>query len=182
MPEVDLYGTASYNDRPALAASGASGANLVATQWGTFNLTPGPNDKLIGPYYGTGPGQFTTNLRVSKTFGFGKKPERSSSGQFGGGPGGPGGGRGGPGGGLGPRGLGGGGMGGGFFGGGAPTNSRYSLTFSVNARNVFNNVNLSAPYGGLGTTLFGRSNSLMGGFWSSAAANRRIDLQASFNF
>jgi len=181
MPYVDLYGTANYNDRPALAPSGASGANIVATQWGTFNLAPGANDKLIGPYYGTGPGQFTTNLRVSKTFGFGKKPERAGSGSFGG-PGGPGGGgRGGPGGGLGPRGLGGGG-GGGFFGGGAPSNARYTLTFSANARNVFNNVNLSPPYGGLGTTLFGRSNSLMGGFWSSAAANRRIDLQAAFNF
>jgi hypothetical protein len=183
MPGADLYGTDVYNDRPALASPGTSGENIVATRWGNFNLTPGPNDKLIGPYYGIGPGQFTTNLRVSKTFGFGKKPERSSGGQFGGGPGGPGGGgRGGPGGGLGPRGLGGGGGGPGFFGGGAPSNSRYSLTFSANARNVFNNVNLSAPYGGLGTTFFGRSNSLMGGFWSSAAANRRIDLQASFNF
>jgi hypothetical protein len=182
-PGIDLFGTASLNDRPALASPGTTGENIVATKWGTFNTAPGPNDKLIGPYYGTGPGQFATNLRVSKTFGFGKKPERSSGGQFGGGPGGPGGGgRGGPGGGLGPRGLGGGGGGGGFFGGGAPTNSRYSLTFSVNARNVFNNVNLSPPTGALGTTLFGRSNSLMGGFWSSAAANRRIDLQAAFNF
>ena len=180
MPFVDLYGTANYNDRPALAASGASGANIVATQCGTFNTAPGPNEKLIGPYYGTGPGQFTTNLRVSKTFGFGKKPERAGSGSFGG-PGGPGGGRG-PGGGLGGRGLGGGGGMGGFFGGGAPSNARYTLTFSVNARNVFNNVNLSAPYGGIGTSYFGRSNSLMGGFWSSAAANRRIDLQAAFNF
>ncbi len=180
-PMIDLFGTASYNDRPALVSPGAKGENIVATRWGNFNTVPGPNDKLIGPNFGTGPGQFTTNLRVSKTFGFGKKPESASSGSFGG-PGGRGGGRGGPGGGLGPRGLGGGGMGGGFFGAGAPTNSRYSLTFSVNARNVFNNVNLSAPTGALGTTLFGRSNSLMGGFWSSAAANRRIDLQAAFNF
>ena len=73
-------------------------------------------------------------------------------------------------------------MGGGFFGGGAASNARYTLTFSANARNLFNNVNYSAPYGALGTNYFGRSNSLMGGFWSSNAANRRIDLQASFNF
>jgi len=179
IPGIDLYGTDNYNDRPALTSPGAG----YSTRWGTFNTSPGATDKLIGPYYGTGPGQFTTNLRVSKTFGFGKKPERAGSGSFGG-PGGPGGGgRGGPGGGLGPRGLGGGGgMGGGFFGGGAPSNARYTLTFSVNARNVFNNVNFSAPYGALGTNYFGRSNSLMGGFWSSAAANRRIDLQAAFNF
>jgi hypothetical protein len=75
-----------------------------------------------------------------------------------------------------------GGGGGGFFGPGMPSNSKYSLTFSVNARNLFNTVNLSAPYGGLGTTYFGRSNSLVGGFFSSAAANRRIDLQVAFNF
>ena len=182
-PPLDLFGTALYNIRPSLASSTDSGSNIFVTRWGTFNAAPGPSDKLIAPNYGTGPGQFTTNLRLSKTFGFGKKPERSSSGTFGGGPGGPGGGgRGGPGGGLGPRGLGGGGMGGGFFGGGGPSNARYTLTFSVNARNVFNNVNYAPPYGGLGTTYFGRSNSLMGGFWSSAAANRRIDLQASFNY
>jgi hypothetical protein len=180
----DLYGTANFNDRPALASPGASGSNIVATRWGTFNTTPGPGQAVIPPNYGIGPGQFSANLRISKTFGFGKKPE-SSRGGFAGGPGGPGGGggRGGYGGGLGGRGLSGGGGGGGFFGpGGSATNARYSLTFSVNARNVFNNVNLSPPYGALNTTFFGRSNSLIGGFFSSAAANRRIDLQAAFNF
>jgi hypothetical protein len=187
IPGVDMYGTSNFNDRPALASSGESGSNIYATKWGTFNAAPGPNDKLIGPNYGTGPGQFTTNLRIAKTFGFGKKPERASSSASGGGAGGPGGpggpgggGRGGPGGGM--RGGFGGGGGGGFFGPGMPSNSKYSLTFSANARNVFNTVNLSAPYGGLGTTYFGRSNSLMGGFFSSAAANRRIDLQVMFNF
>ena len=73
-------------------------------------------------------------------------------------------------------------MGGGFFGGGASSNARYTLTFSANARNVFNNVNYAPPGGVLDTPYFGRSNALMGGFWSSAAANRRVDLQASFNF
>jgi hypothetical protein len=189
IPYVDMYGTANFNDRPALVSAVTSESNscvsgICATKWGTFNTSPGPNDKIIGPNYGTGPGQFTTNLRVSKTFGFGKKPERagSNSGAGGGpgGPGGPGGGRGGPGGGM--RGGFGGGGGGGFFGPGMAANSRYSLTFSVNARNLFNQVNLSAPYGGLGTTYFGRSNSLVGGFFSSAAANRRIDLQVAFNF
>jgi len=185
---VDLYGTANYfNDRPALASSGESGSNIFNTRWGTFNAAPGPNDKMIGPNYGTGPGQFTANLRVAKTFGFGKKPEgpgssRAQGGGPGGGPGG--GGRGGGGGygpGLGGRGLGGGGGAGGLFGPGS-TNARYSLTISANARNVFNNVNLSPPYGVLGTNYFGRSNSLVGGFFSSAAANRRIDFQVMFNF
>jgi hypothetical protein len=91
-----------------------------------------------------------------------------------------GGGRGGPGGGLGPRGLGGGG--GGAFFGPPTTNARYSLTFSANARNVFNNVNLGTPTGVLTSPIFGRSNSLVGGFFSSPAANRRVDLQVMFNF
>jgi hypothetical protein len=61
-------------------------------------------------------------------------------------------------------------------------NARYSLTFSVNARNVFNNVNLATPIGVVGSPLFGRSNGLIGGFFSSPAANRRVDLQVTFNF
>jgi hypothetical protein len=174
--KVDLYGTANYNDRPTLASPGASGSNIVVTRWGTFNTVPGPNSAIIGPNFGTGPGQFTANLRLSKTFGLGKKTEGSSRGQ-GGGPGG----RGGYGGGLGGRGLGGGGGGGGMFGP-ASTNTRYTLTFSANARNIFNNVNLANPYGVLNTTSFGVSNALVGGFFSSAAANRRVDFQVAFNF
>jgi hypothetical protein len=49
-------------------------------------------------------------------------------------------------------------------------------------RNVFNNVNLAAPVGVLESPLFGKSNALAGGFFSSPASNRSIDLQVSFNF
>jgi hypothetical protein len=59
---------------------------------------------------------------------------------------------------------------------------RYSLTFSAMAHNVFNHVNLAAPVGVLESPLFGQSTALAGGFFSSAAANRSIDLQASFSF
>jgi hypothetical protein len=50
------------------------------------------------------------------------------------------------------------------------------------SRNVFNHVNLAAPVGVLDSPKFGQSNSLAGGFFSSAASNRSIDLQVSFNF
>jgi hypothetical protein len=176
----DLYGTSVFNGRPALASPGASGSNILATRWGTFNTVPASGDTIIPPNYGTGPGQFTTNLRLSKVFGLGKKLEGPGSSRGSGGGPGMGGGRGGYGGGLGGRGLGGGG-GGGMFGS-ASTNTRYSLTFSANARNIFNNVNLSSPIGVIGSPLFGHSNGLVGGFFSSAAANRRIDLQVAFNF
>ena len=179
----DEYGTGIFNARPAFAAAGASGPNIVATRWGTLDTTPSSGEAIIPPNYATGPGQFTTNLRLSKTFGFGKKPEGSgSSSGPGGGPRGMGGGRGGYGGGLGGRGLSGGGGGGGLFGPPSAVNARYSLTFSVNARNVFNNVNLATPIGVVGSPLFGRSNGLIGGFFSSPAANRRVDLQVTFNF
>ena len=85
----------------------------------------------------------------------------------------------------GPRGPGGGGRGGpgGFGGFGGTSNRRYSLTLSVNARNVLNNVNRATPIGTLSSRqLFGQSNGLAGGPFSSGAANRKVELQASFSF
>ena len=69
-----------------------------------------------------------------------------------------------------------------MFGGGAATNRRYNLTLSVNARNVLNNVNPGTPIGVITSPDFGRSVSLAGGAFSSAAANRKIELQAAFSF
>jgi hypothetical protein len=59
---------------------------------------------------------------------------------------------------------------------------KYSLTFAAMARNIFNNVNLAQPVGVLESPLFGKSNALAGGFFSSPASNRSIDLQLTFNF
>jgi hypothetical protein len=98
-----------------------------------------------------------------------------------GGPGGPGGGRGGfPGGGLGGRGLSGGG--GNPFGSAGSTNHRYSLTFSISARNLLNSLNPGPPVGNLSSPFFGQSISIGGGPFSSASANRRVDLQVMFSF
>ena len=62
------------------------------------------------------------------------------------------------------------------------TSRRYGLTFGVSARNVFNNVNLATPIGNLSSPLFGESNGLSSGPYSSNTANRRIDLQVTFSF
>jgi hypothetical protein len=60
---------------------------------------------------------------------------------------------------------------------------RYNLTMGVGVRNVFNNVNVSNPNAVLGSPLFNQSNSLQGGpFSQGSSANRRIELQATFNF
>jgi hypothetical protein len=83
--------------------------------------------------------------------------------------------------------MGGGGPRGPLFGGGPagmPTGSdrRYSLTFGVNARNIFNKVNFANPSGILGSPFFDTPNQLQSGPFSNSAANRRIDLQVTFSF
>jgi Carboxypeptidase regulatory-like domain len=174
----DLNGDSIFNDRPAFNTGFGPGSPVEKA---VFNPNPAYGEPLIPINYGPGPGMFSLNLRLAKTFGFGEKKGAASGGGFG--PGGPGGGGGGRGpGGLAGRGLSGGGGMGGMFGG-APSNSRYNLEFSVNARNVFNIVNLGPPIGSLSSPLFGQSNSLAGGgFGAGTGANRRIDLQVRFSF
>jgi len=187
----DLIGTAHFNQRPVFA-NGATGPNIVTIPGlGSFNTVPPEGATPIPVDFLTGPTHFTFNLRLSKTFGFGK--ESASSGGQGGPRGGGGGGHGGRGAG-GPFGGGGGGGGGGIFGGpGAGTNHRYNVTFSVNARNVFNYVNAGTPGGVLNppttdvpqaspSPFFGRSNQLAVGPFSGNGASRLIYLQASFSF
>jgi hypothetical protein len=179
----DLYGDAQFNARPSAAACGTNTANVVQTKYGCFNLTPAPGEALIPINDATGDSRFSLNLRLSKTFAFGKKKEATNTGATGpGGVGtfgrGPGGGGGGRGGGFGGRGGGPGGPGG-FD---APSNRRYGLTFAVSARNIFNNVNEATPIGNLSSPLFGESNGLAAGPYSSNTANRRIDLQVTFSF
>jgi hypothetical protein len=167
-----------FNDRPAFGTGCGPGApsNLVSTRLGCFNIMPEPGDILVPYDYGTSPGRFTFNLRVSKSFGFGAKKESAanaglggpSGGTFGRGPGG-GGGRG-------------GGPGGGGFGPGNPTNRKYGLTFSVSAQNLFNNVNVATPVGIVTSPIFSYANGLAGRPYSTTTANRRFDLQMLFSF
>ena len=177
---TDLYGTSILNARPSLMSAATCGsvqimsANILCTPRGTFDTFPGAGQQIIPINAYTGPSQFTMNLRVSKTFGFGTKKEAASAAT------GPGfNGTAGFGAGIGGRR--GGGRGGGFFGPGAGSD-RYSLTFSVNARNVFNIVNLVPPVGNLGSRNFGTSNSISGGAFGNDAAVRMIQLEAQFSF
>ena len=171
----DYNGDSIFNDRPTFATPGLAGQDIVVTKWGTFNLTPLPGQTVIPPYYGRGPERFSLNLRVSKTFGFGPETKGGSAG----GPGGNG-----PGGGRGPGGRGPGGFGGmgGPIGLGSATNRRYNLTFSVNARNIFNNINFAPLVGNLSSPIFGQPNAIAGGPYGSSSAPRKIELQAMFNF
>jgi hypothetical protein len=175
---IDLNGDSQYNDRPSLVSTATcptittSGAQnqIYCTPFGTFDAS-GTTGKLLPINYATGPAHFVLNLRLTKTFGFGPKA-KAANGPVGGGSGGGGGrGRGGP-----------------LFGGGPSFSSsnsdrRYNLMLGVSVRNVFNNVNVANPNSTLGSQLFGVSNALQGGpFSPSSAANRRLDLQATFSF
>jgi hypothetical protein len=198
---TDLNGDGIFNDRPAFATSTTSPENLRVTPWGNFDVDPSAGEKIIPINFGSGPGQFTLNLRASRTIQFGKKYQdtATANGPEGpGGPGGPGAGGpppGGPGGGPGGGGPGGGGPGGGGPPPGGPgggpegqrsTNQvkyRYGITFSVSARNLLNHISPGTPVGDLSSALFGKSNTLAGdGPFASGSANRRIDMDLRFSF
>lgn len=188
----DSNGDSLFLDRPAFATD-LTAPGVVQTIYGNFLTNPGPNDVLIPRNYGRGPGQFTLNLRLAKSWSFGGETERAAGGPGGdlhmgppreggmrggpgGGPGGGGGMRGGPGGG-GPRML--------FGGGGGGSRGKYNLTLSVQARNVLNNVNLATPTGNLTSPLFGISTQTAGGFGpmgGNAGPNRRIEVSLRFSF
>lgn len=187
----DLNNDSLFTDRPAFATD-LTRPSVVRAPWGEyFDTLPVAGQTIIPRNYGHGPGQFMFNLRVGKTWGFGNRetaggpagPDGPPRGvMMGGGPGGPGG-RGGMRGGMGGGGMRGGPGGGGPSGMfGAASGKKYSLTLSANARNLFNRVNPGQPYGTLTSPLFGTSNTLAGGFFANATANRRIELMLRFTF
>jgi len=199
---TDLNGDSRFNDRPAFATAATAAQNFHHTAWGDFDSAPAADQARIPINFGTSPSQVTVNMRLSKTFGLGPKLQTEAAnnpqqgggqqggGQQRGGPGGPGGpgrhGReGAPGGREGGRGPGGPGGPGGPMGaifGGERTNQRYNLTFSANARNLFNFVNPAPPIGNLNSPLFGQSVALAGGVFNTQSANRRLDFQVMFSF
>jgi hypothetical protein len=209
----DLTGDNFFNNRPAAVDSSlcaGQSTRYAPTQFGCLDTTPADNYTPIGMSLGNGPAAVALNLRLSRSFGIGPKIESSRNSQQGGGPGGPGGpgsggggrgggggpGGGGPGGGLGPGGLsGGGGPPRGMFGGGG-TGRKYSLNFSAQALNLFNNIDYGQPSGSViptpdadantttPGTRFGHSLSLAKGIFASptSSAARRIFFQAEFSF
>jgi len=175
---VDENNDSVFTDRPTYAQFQTVLANAEAL--GTirsgvsFDCQPRAGQTEIAIYCGQGPARFALNLRLSKTFGFGKKAQTNaagggpmSGGTFGRGPGG-----------VGGRGN----RGGGIFGGGDNSGQHYSLTLAVSARNIFNNVNVGSPIGVITSPIFGQAISLPVGPGSGLYSSRRIELQAAFAF
>ncbi len=62
------------------------------------------------------------------------------------------------------------------------TGRKYNLNFSIQALNLFNNINYGGPNGTLGTPRFNQSTTLAGGIFSTGSAARRIFAQLVFSF
>ena len=205
--DTDLTGDNFFNDRPSIASSSSActgSAQYVQTSFGCLDTVPQPGESLLQVNDGFAPSSVAVNLRISRSWGIGPKVARPAGASGpGGGPGGPGGfgGFGGPGGGGGRGGGGGfgGGPGGGRGGGMSNTGHKYSLTFSAQALNLFNDIDYGTPTGsivpalisGSGATAqygpgsrFDKSTSLAGGIFASptGSAARRVFLQAAFSF
>ena len=191
-----------FNQRPGYGTTSdctGSTGRYVETSLGCFDTQPAAGAQLIPMNLGNGPAAVAVNLRISRAVGIGPKMAAAANQADGGPPpggGGPDGGgrRGGPpGGGLGPGGLGGGGgHGPGGMGGSVNTGHKYSLNFSVQALNLFNNIDYGTPNGTLTTTItsgqvspgaqFGKSTNLAGGIFSTGSAARRVFAQVVFSF
>ncbi|HXM98052.1 MAG TPA: carboxypeptidase regulatory-like domain-containing protein [Candidatus Dormibacteraeota bacterium] len=171
----DLYSDGIYNARPVFATCPSQSATVRSTVYGCFDAAPQTGVTLIPVNYAQGDARYSLNVRLSKTFGFGKKKEGAARADAGAPPSG----------GAFGRGPGGDRRGGGGFGNdrsGGPTNNRYGLTFGVSARNIFNKVNLANPVGDLSSPLFGQANALAGRPYGDSTSNRRLDLQLTFTF
>jgi hypothetical protein len=188
---TDVNNDTVINDRPAYAL-GKNASNASCTAVGDY-VTP-PQGTLAGSGYTpiavnscTGPANFSFNLRLAKSFGFGQKagavPDAAGGGR---------GGRNGGGGGLGgamasggrPGGGGGGGRGGPGGGGpgGGSSNHKYNFTLGAQATNLFNVVPYASPVGTLTSPNFGKSIQLGNSGFNGGSAVRRIQLTLGFNF
>ncbi len=175
----DLYGDGLFNARPGIAAN-PNKPGVVATRYGPLDPSPAAGEMPLSRNFGRGPGQIMLNLRIGRTFAFGPTREGPAASSGSGGPGGlGGGGRGAP---STPFAMGGGG---GPSGGTPSANRRYSLTISMQMRNVTNHNNPGAIIGNITSPLFGQANQPAGsggGIFSENANNRRLELQTRFTF
>ncbi len=170
----DLYGDTLFNGRPGIATD-PNKPGLVATKYGLLDPNPTPDEKIVPRNFGRGPGSFSVNLRIAKTFAFG--PSKEGVVPVATGPGGGGGGR---------R------DNGGAFGMGVPTASasathrRFNMSVSMSIRNLLNHTNPGPIVGNITSPLFGQANqpagSSNGEGFSEAANNRRLELQMRLNF
>ena len=171
----DLYGDTLFNARPGFATDPAK-PGVVRTAYGLLDPNPEPGAKLVPRNFGRGPGQIMLNMRIGRTFVFGGAREGGAtlpSGSVAT----PAGSAGGRSAGDSPFSMGG--------GSGAASNRHYSLTVSMQIRNLTNHNNPGPIIGNITSPLFGLANQPAGvgsGIFSESANNRRLELQTRFTF
>jgi hypothetical protein len=158
---TDLNGDTIYNDRPAFATD-LTRASVVRTALGNFDTDPLPAQTIIPYNYAHAPGLFWVDLQASEEIHVGPRPYLAAK----------------------------------------PANAvttpsstqssvtkvgtkperPWTLTFKIEAQNLFNHNNPGLPVGVLSSPFFGRSISLAGDFTSLTAANRSLSLHTSFTF
>jgi hypothetical protein len=170
----DTIGDGVAAERPGLVTglgpSSCNSGNLVyARGYGCFNLLPAAGVPTIERNFGRGPRTVMLMIRLGRTWSFGGRSETSRTS-------------------VGPA--------GGLMRNSRPTMitgraaessgagyKKYRLTLGVNASNVLNHPNLTAPVGDLSSPYFGQSLSLAGGFGGpNSTYNRKIDLNLNFAF
>jgi hypothetical protein len=162
----DTNGDTSFSERPAFATD-LNEPGVVVTPLGAFDPTPSPGQTIIPRNFGRGPGYFSLNLNLGKSFKFGRAIEPKTPP-----PGGPG---------TTPA-----------TGGDQkppakpPIQRPYALSFSVNATNVFNRTNKSVPVGNMASPFFLQSPSGSSQFFfgpgGGSAGNRVINLRVRLSF
>jgi hypothetical protein len=155
---TDLYGTTLYNARPGIATD-SSKPGLIRTAYGLLDPNPVPGQPLLPRNYGRGPGTVMVNLRVGKTFAFGRERGGASAPHA-------------------PASS-------GIFSSPGP-DRRFNLTISMAVRNLINHTNPGPIIGNIASPLFGQANQMAGGpngeGFSENANNRRLELQTRFTF
>jgi hypothetical protein len=73
----DVYGDTLLTARPGIATN-ANQPGVLTTKYGLLDPDPRPGETILPRNYGRGPGLFSVNVRLSRTFGFG--PELLSTG------------------------------------------------------------------------------------------------------
>jgi hypothetical protein len=151
---TDLNGDTIYNDRPTFATD-LSRPSVVRTAYGNFDTAPMPSQTVIPYNYGHGPGLLWVDLQASEVFHVGPRVTMKTAPQS-----------------ASPAGS-----------SHAPHQERpWTLSFSIEAQNLFNHVNPGQPVGVLSSPLFGQSLSVATDFSTLTAANRTVLLHSTFTF
>jgi hypothetical protein len=161
----DTNGDTYFSERPAFATD-LNEPGVIVTPLGAFDPTPSPGQTIIPRNFGRGPGFVSVNMSMGKTFKFGKAIEPKTP----------------------PP--------------GAPKTTDatkdqkppakppvqrpYSLTFSVNATNIFNRTNKGNPVGNMSSPFFLKSpsgsNNFSFGPGGGSGGNRVINLRVRLSF